>query len=346
MSPDYTFFTNGEPTAVLEAKKPGKTIELAFEQGREYASRLGIEYVFACNGPTFKTLHIPTAEPLLLNHVEVVEPLPPSIFKKFHDANTNTLITLPDHVISSRDELINVFERLNDVLRSDGIRAGLDRFTEFANLLFLKLLSERDENNDVWEDLLRQRDADLRSFLNNFVLEMLRGMYGSDVISQTRASGRALREVIRELNPLSLSSVDEDIKGVAFEHFLRRTTAVQNDLGEYFTPRHAVRFMVKLLNPQFGKTIFDPFCGTGGFLTEAFRHLSSQTPNTRESSLQLQENSLFGREITNNARIAKMNMILVGDGHSGVVQGDSLDANFAGGGGMTMCYRIFLFRLT
>ena len=75
------------------------------------------------------------------------------------------------------------------------------------------------------------------------------------------------------MNDLSLMDIDEDIKGSAFEYFMAKTTTAQNDLGEYFTPRHIVRFMVRLLNPQFGNTVYDPFCGTGGFLTEAYKHI-------------------------------------------------------------------------
>ncbi len=324
-SPDYTLFTNGAPTAVLEAKKPDKTIEHAFEDGCDYADRIGVDYVFACNGPTFKTLHIPTGEPLHLNKIEILEPIPPSTLNKFSVNGTSRILTVSEHVIKSRDELIDIFKRLDKTLRNDGIRAGLDRFTEFANLLFLKLLSEQEEDTDLWNELIRTSENDLPDYLNNFVLNKLRGMYGSDVISETHTTGKALKEVIRELNPLRLSSVDEDIKGVAFEHFLRRTTSVQNDLGEYFTPRHVVRFMVKLLNPQFRKTVYDPFCGTGGFLTEAFRHLGAQVGSAHDAYEQLHHNSIYGMEITNNARIAKMNMILFGDGHSGVEQGSSLD---------------------
>ncbi len=324
-SPDYTLFTNGTPTAILEAKKPGKTIENAFEDGCDYADRIGVDYVFACNGPTFKTLHTPSGEPLHLNQVEIFDPIPPSVLNRFSVNNTSRILTISEHVIESRGELLTIFERVNSKLRTGGIRAGLDRFTEFANILFLKLLSEQEEDSDLWNKLIYMPDRDLPNFLNGFVLDKLRGMYGSDVLSETQTTGKTLKEIIRELNPLCLSSVDEDIKGMSFEHFLRRTTSVQNDLGEYFTPRHVVRFMVKLLNPQFGKTIFDPFCGTGGFLTEAFRHLGSQIGNTYDAYEQLHHKSLYGMEITKNARIAKMNMILFGDGHSGVVKGNSLD---------------------
>ena len=64
-----------------------------------------------------------------------------------------------------------------------------------------------------------------------------------------------------KLDPLTLTDVDSDVKGDAFEYFLKASTSTKNDLGEYFTPRHIVKTMVRLVNPQIGETIYDPFCG-------------------------------------------------------------------------------------
>ena len=69
--------------------------------------------------------------------------------------------------------------------------------------------------------------------------------------------------------------------------------------------------MVKLLNPQIGETIYDPFCGTGGTLIETFKHISHNMARTKTNWDQLRKNTLFGNEITTTARITKMNMILV-----------------------------------
>lgn len=325
LSPDYVFCAESVPAAVLEAKKPDLSIQAALDQGVDYAQRIGVDYVFACNGPTFKSLHAPSGDPMFLNNLEVTEPPSPARLRRFLAGQSNSVVTVPAQVIKSREQLIELFRALNNVLRQAGIRAGLERFTEFANILFLKLLSERDSNDQTWDDLLVRPVDDLPNYLNGYVVDKLRDKYNSDVLSETHVNGAALKRIISELNPLHLMSVDEDLKGVAFEHFLSRTTMVHNDLGEYFTPRTIVRFMVQLLNPQFGQTVYDPFCGTGGFLIEAFKHLSQQSRPTADAMQKLHHESLYGRELTTTARVAKMNMILFGDGHSGVIQGDSLE---------------------
>ena len=121
-----------------------------------------------------------------------------------------------------------------------------------------------------------------------------------------------------------LTDVDSDVKGDAFEYFLKASTSTKNDLGEYFTPRHIVKTMVRLVNPQIGEKIYDPFCGTGGFLIESFRYIHNNMSRTETNMKTLREATVYGNEITNTARITKMNMILAGDGHSNIKMLDSL----------------------
>ncbi len=75
--------------------------------------------------------------------------------------------------------------------------------------------------------------------------------------------------------------------------FLKASTATKNDLSEYFAPRHIVKTMVRLVNPQIGEKVYDPFCGTGGFLIESFRHIYNNMPRNKESEKMLRENTIF-----------------------------------------------------
>lgn len=323
--PDYTLFYHHEPLAIIEAKKSRITqLESAFFQAEEYAEKINVGMVFVSNGSMFKSLHLESQAPLILNGLEVNEPLTLSSLRKFHIERKHKVNTIEHSIINSRQELIKKFSELNDDLRGAGIRAGIERFSEFANILFLKLLSEKG-NSDIWDTLVSQPVSNLSQHINRIVLDSLSDQYGGEVMIESQIQdNEVLQKIILAISGLQLSSVDEDIKGVAFEHFIQKTTSTQNDLGEYFTPRHIVRFMVKLLNPEFGKTLYDPFCGTGGFLTEGFKHLSHQIGNSLNANNVLQRESVFGGELTTTARIAKMNMILFGDGHSGVRRQDSL----------------------
>ena len=132
-----------------------------------------------------------------------------------------------------------------------------------------------------------------------------------------------MEKLVEILSSFHLSSVRFDIKGLAFEHFIHSyTRGIKNDLGQFFTPRHIVKMMVQFLKPQIGETIYDPFCGTGGMLIECFRYISQRISNPQDKQT-LRKKTLFGRDHTNVARIAMMNMIMFGDGHSNISRGDS-----------------------
>ena len=330
-TPDYTLFdSTGLPLAILEAKKSGiVNLDDALSQARDYADRIEAEIVFACNGTSLKSEYMANNKPLFVNGYEVITPPPPSLLKQFQLNESNEIYTVPREVIKSREELIRLFAEINDDIRYAGIRNS-ERFSEFANILFLKLLSEKGDD-EIWNRLLRLSERELLPYLNNVAMAELKKNYGGDVISKTeKLDATTMAQIISKLNPLSLTDIDEDIKGVAFEHFIEKSTDTRNDLGEYFTPRHVVRFMVRLLNPLYGQNLYDPFCGTGGFLTESFKHISQQKQHTHDSYEVLRKRTVFGSEVTSTSRIAKMNMILFGDGHSGVKRSNSLETKTTG----------------
>lgn len=325
--PDYILYqTNtNKPIAIIEAKKSGVNLQPALEQGIEYAKALDVPLVFAMNGSYCETRFVPNNKELILNGEEVRELIREKEVLEFLNANSNEAWTIPKEVKVSRDELISRFGDLNDVLRSEGIRAGIERFSEFANILFLKLVSEGSEKS-WWNSIKSQSNDDIIGYINGYVINEIKNKYGGDVFTPVSIKNpQTIRHIIDSIDPLILSTIDTDIKGDAFEYFLEKTTSTENDLGEYFTPRNVVKTIINLVDPKFKETVYDPFCGTGGFLTEAFSHIKENNIiEGKEDLKRLKENTLYGGEITTTARIAKMNMILSGDGHSGINQVDSL----------------------
>ena len=72
----------------------------------------------------------------------------------------------------------------------------------------------------------------------------------------------------------NLSDTSEDIKGIAFERFLGRT--FRGEIGQFFTPRTIVEFMVRMMEPKEGDIICDPASGSGGFLIRFFEIVREQ----------------------------------------------------------------------
>jgi type I restriction enzyme M protein len=109
-------------------------------------------------------------------------------------------------------------------------------------------------------------------------------------------SGYLLRDVINKAHSIHFNASDElHTLGALYESMLREMRDAAGDSGEFYTPRPVVRFMVEAVNPRLGETVLDPACGTGGFLVEAFNHLSKQVKTVADRRM-LQAESLFGCE--------------------------------------------------
>lgn len=335
--PDYVLYSkeSDKPLIVIEAKKKGSRIDSALNQGIEYARTLGAPLVFATDGVFCKAFHTGANRTPILNGEEIDEFIREALalrFLKTHEVNT-----VSPKVQYDRKELIRIFDEANNMLRGEGLRAGIERFGEFANILFLKLISESEQikresgiktNFDIscsWDSIKQIAPTARIGYINHTVYERLNTLYNTDIFTPLQIRDESiLKDIMDKLDPLMLTDVDSDVKGDAFEYFLRASTATKNDLGEYFTPRHIVKTMVRLVNPQIGEKVYDPFCGTGGFLIESFRHIYNNMARTDLNLKTLRENTVYGNEITNTARITKMNMILAGDGHSNIAMKDSL----------------------
>lgn len=335
--PDYVLYpkNSNKPLIVIEAKRKGARIDAALEQGIEYAKAIGAPLVFATDGVFCKSFHtIDNCTPIL-NGEELDEFIREALAIKF--LNNHEVNTVSPKVQYDRKELIRIFDETNNLLRGEGLRAGIDRFGEFANILFLKLISETEQikiesgertrfDSCCHWNVIREIPLQVRiEYINNTVYKRLNSLYNTEIFTPLSIRNEnILSEIMDKLDPLVLTDVDSDVKGDAFEYFLRASTATKNDLGEYFTPRHIVKTMVRLVNPQIGEKIYDPFCGTGGFLIESFRYIYNNMARTETNMETLRNKTVYGNEITNTARITKMNMILAGDGHSNIQMKDSL----------------------
>lgn len=335
--PDYVIYSehSDTPIMIIETKRKGERIDKALSQGIHYAKALNAPIVFATDGVFCKSHHVKYNKTPLLNGEEIDEFIRETLALKF--LNNWELNTISPKVQYDRKELIKIFDDANNLLRGEGLRAGIERFGEFANILFLKLVSENEDikkeqgiNSDFnischWDTIKNQPSSSRINYINKIVYKDLNNLYKTDIFTPLQMNNKdILKEIMDNLDPLVLNDIDSDVKGDAFEYFLKASTASGNDLGEYFTPRHIVKTMVKVVNPQFGERIYDPFCGTGGLLIESFRHIWNIMPRNAKNNEFLRQHSIYGNEITNTGRITKMNMILAGDGHSNISIKDSL----------------------
>jgi type I restriction enzyme M protein len=192
------------------------------------------------------------------------------------------------------DELL-AFINNDETVRPDGKRgAGLFRYLRTLTS------SNGDDRRDVIATVFRGVDNRLKS-------------------------GYLLRDVINKLNGIHFTSSEEShTLGALYESMLREMRDAAGDSGEFYTPRAVVRLMVAVTDPRLGETVLDPASGTGGFLVEAYSHLSKQVRTVADRKV-LQERSLFGGEPKSLPYLlCQMNLLLHGLDAPQIDPGNSL----------------------
>lgn len=339
--PDYILYEEGTTKAigVIEAKKPGEDLDQAMDQAvNRYAKKIDAPLAFAFNDTFVQSIFIPKYRPLKIDGEELQDFVDQYTALRFLSEGPE-ILSSPKELQLSRDELIKLFKKANNLLREEGLRDGFERFSAFADILFLKLIDESErlrqhqgkertiELKYCWSSFIDKKDQEMLEYIHDSVWPRLSHQFG-DIFNNEFVVKKPsiMRQLVDLLSEINFSATDMDVKGDAFEFFLKSVTNGNKDLGEYFTPRHIIRTMVNLTRPKFGEKIYDPFCGTGGFLVEAFKYLRLRIDDSSEDTMDILKNkSLYGREITSTSRIAKMNMILFGDGHTTIQQMDSLE---------------------
>ncbi len=155
-----------------------------------------------------------------------------------------------------------------------------------------------------------------------------------------------LTQVVSQLSDLHLDRVDADTKGDLFEHVLCQIRQA-GELGQFRTPRHVIRALVRLVDPRIGETICDPAAGTAGFLVGAWDHIrlaNSSSAGTeeveadgktvrrglgdtlgRDAVRQLQEATFHGADVDPQmVRLATMNLTLRGLDKVRILRRDAL----------------------
>ena len=108
-----------------------------------------------------------------------------------------------------------------------------------------------------------------------------------------------------------------------------------NDGGQFFTPREVIRAMVRTVDPRAGETVYDPGCGTGGFLAQAFEHMRDGLGDaaTAETLEALREDAFWGREKADLIYpIALANLVLHGIDQPHIWHGNTLTQQDVYGG--------------
>jgi len=257
-----------------------------------------------------------------------------------------------------REELSKKIEQICEIMRADGLYI-LQYIEQLSWLIFLKIFEDLEEefrleaefeggeytpiidseyrwSNWVSKDM---RAEDLMSFIETKLFPYLRGLHGTkekEMIStifaevkQNMRNAYNLKQIVSMLDDIDFTNPDDShTLSQLYEELLMMMGREGGAAGEYYTPRPIVRLMVKIVNPRIGNSVYDPLCGSCGFLVESFEWMKSQRTLTAEDEKLLQEKSFYGQELKALPYlIGVMNCILHGLLCPTVIRRDTFEEN-------------------
>ncbi len=202
-------------------------------------------------------------------------------------------------------DLRRKLNRITDILWAGGVTNPVTYIEQISYLIYLKLLDEEESSRELkarlmgkqtngngkllfakqaeryrWSKWRFKSGTELRDFVRDHVFPYMASLvkeepqiaeYFRDAVLEI-IDPNVLKQVVDEIDGIDFAKLGTDVKGDIFEYLL--THLGQSALnGQFRTPRQIRTMMVEMVAPNLGDTIYDPACGTGGFLIDATEHI-------------------------------------------------------------------------
>lgn len=219
-------------------------------------------------------------------------------------------------------EIRKRLSRIVDLLQADHKTSAIAKIEQVCNLIFLKKIDEDENNREYnasksvqrehrkgellfvgqsrryrWSEWGNRDGKELLNFVRDEVFPYMASLVREEpqVANHFRDAQLefddpiVLKKVVDEISFIEFSNMEVDVKSEIVEYLIAHLAEFESS-GIYRTPPHIRNFMVEMVDPDFGDTIYDPACGTGGFLIEFAQHILAKY------STKQQEVPIYGRK--------------------------------------------------
>ena len=210
------------------------------------------------------------------------------------------------------DEFAKLLHKCHNIIRNNDKLSPEASFDEISKILFIKIMYERNPKQEAifslkqferlkeaW-NMSRGKSESESSYMQR-LFEDVKAEFLTDNIfdenEKIKLRERSFEQIVKELEIYNLTSTSADVKGIAFEKFLGRT--FRGELGQFFTPRVIVDFIVDLLDPKENELICDPCAGSGGFLIKTFESIRKTMDDYYIELKKAKQKEIFGLELEN-----------------------------------------------
>ena len=287
-------------TIVVECKAEHITIrEEDYFQGYNYAAWAGADFFVTTNLKETRVFKVNKDK--LPKRLEEIVDIP----KAEELTNAKKIKELLSQTKAfTRDEFSKLLFKCHNIIRNNDKLSPEAAFDEISKVLFIKIRYERDNTGTQIfseEEFKKLREAYDKTKSKQSLpfyqqlFERTKEDYVKDDLFEPNGTIKikeaSFEAIVKELEVYNLSRTADDVKGIAFEKFLGKT--FRGELGQFFTPRTIVDFMVALLDPEEGEIICDPCCGSGGFLIKAFEYVREKIEKDIQKAKEQIKTQLF-----------------------------------------------------
>lgn len=348
---DVQISVSGSVQIVIDTKHPKKTVtERDILQSASYAKLVSTPsaiYGITTNGIDTFCTNIFTGQQInsIPTKAQLKRDVDRTVKHVFSEVQLrevkSALITLLNH-----DDLFGIIRKCKEIIEKKGLIRSDNSFREMTKILLVKMAEERrvitmDQQNRFTSEWLTaiaraNKTSELEIFKSLFddAKKTYPEIYTNNDDTLFITNINCIVDVVKSLEDYSFLGTGEDIKGAVYEIFLKNT--LRGDLDQYFTPRELTEFITKFADPKLGSIILDLAAGSGGFLIQAFQHQKRKIDHLAEPDIdrrrkfdELIGKCLWAQEADYDLHVlAKMNLIMHGDGWNHVYQGDSLKSKY------------------
>ena len=337
--PEYVVKVREDSFWVIEAKNTLNKIDQAFNEAVNYAkdiNKSGAISAFLVTGVAGNDddgYLVKTATISRTGAIDIVEYnnkpitgfLSPNQAKYLVDNQTNVL----NDLVTDEVVLLNIAEKINEELHKASINKDL-RATVMSSVLLAMVsdtLPNFNASPDVFiKDINNRAEDVLISHAKREFAEYIELRLPQEDAAKAKYKAAVVKVffLLRKINIKAAMDSSHDLLGKFYEVFLKYGNGAK-DIGIVLTPRHITEFSSRILEISSNDLVYDPACGTGGFLVAAYDMVRCNEPNKVEM---FKKHRIFGIEQQANvASLAIVNMIFRGDGKNNIINGDCLAIN-------------------
>ena len=324
------------PYIVIEVKKP--KLKDGKEQLKSYCNSTGATIAIWSNGE--QTIYYHRKDP---NYFEPIPDIPKankSLRDVLQEKFTIQDLIKKDILKTQKRSLKSIVLDMEDEVLAN---AGVDVFEEVFKLIFIKLFDELQNTRGLTENLefrnYGESDGELKEKIEDIFLQARKywnGIFKDDETIELTPSH--LSVCVSSLQDIKLFNSNLDVIDDAFEYLVNKNA--KGEKGQYFTPRYVIDMCVKIMNPQENEYMMDTASGSCGFpihtvfevWKKIYKRLGIPSSDllTAEAkhpiALEYVKEKVFGIDFDKKTvRVARMLNIIAGDGHTNVLNMNSLD---------------------